>query len=164
MGAGPVHAATQGDLGAASTGTLRITVSVASRALLSGLADVALTSSETAGDLAATQTVCIWTNAATRRYSVTATGSGSNGAFELAGQGDTPASLPFSAQWIASSTDSTGETLVPNQPLAARLPADALAGCPGGHGTARLALAVPGPDGATAGTYAGQLTLLVAPQ
>jgi hypothetical protein len=80
----PVLAATQGSLGATSTGTISISASVPARARLSGLVDVAFTNVDPSTAASSAQSVCAWSNTATRGYKITASGSGAANAFTLA--------------------------------------------------------------------------------
>jgi hypothetical protein len=166
--AAPAAAATQGEPAARSTGSVSISATVAGRTLVSGVQDLALAETGSTGDLAGSETLCIWTNTATRQYAVTAAGSGPQGAFALADAAG--GQLAYSAQWgIGSGTMAgTGDIaqLVPGIPLIAQLPQTAGTLCPAG-GNASLNLAVPSQDlagSAASGTYAGNLTLTIAPQ
>src|SRR5262245_5627324 len=78
--AAPALAATQGNLGATSTGSVAITASVPSRVRITGLADVAFTNQDPGTDASNAQDVCVWSNTATKGYTITATGSSAAGA------------------------------------------------------------------------------------
>lgn len=105
---GTANAATQGTLGATSTGTVVITASVPNRVRITGLADVAFTSQDPNTAATNPQNVCVWSNTSTKGYTVTATGSGSANAFTLANAALT---VPYSVQWAASSGQTTGTAL-----------------------------------------------------
>jgi len=159
----PAISATQGDPAARSTATVQISVLVAGRALISGLTDLALTTQTgSSADLAGTGALCIWTNTASRLYSVTASGSGPDGEFELAG--DAGGALPYTAQWISGSGLQDTALLTSGTPLMAQLPQGAQPHCAAGSGNATLALNAPAQNMAGSGAYAGQLTLLIAPE
>ena len=101
-------AATQGELGAASTGSIAITVSVAKQAQISGLSDVTLAGVDPASSATNAQSVCVWSNTATKGYSITASGSGQEGSFALANGLMT---APYSVAWNSSSGQSSGASL-----------------------------------------------------
>ena len=89
----PAMAATQGTLGATSTGTVAISASVPSRARITGLEDVSFASQDPNTAASNAQDVCVWSNTASKGYSITATGSGAGSAFTLANGGLT---VPYS--------------------------------------------------------------------
>ena len=78
-------AATQGSQGATSAGSIAITLSVAGRVQISGLSDVSFVSVSPDVAAVSAQNVCVWSNTATKGYSLSASGSGAGSAFELAG-------------------------------------------------------------------------------
>lgn len=77
--ASEAEAARQGSLGAVSSGSIGISVSVAPRAQILGPKDI--TFGGTAGAFA--QNVCLSSNSLARSFTVSAVGSGKAGAFEL---------------------------------------------------------------------------------
>src|SRR4051794_40591325 len=81
---GAASAATQGTLGATSTGSVTINASVPNRIQLTGLSDVSFLNQDPAVAAANSQNVCVWSNTNTKGYYVTATGSGAASAFTLA--------------------------------------------------------------------------------
>src|SRR5438270_3794027 len=93
---GSAVAATQGTLGATSTGTVAIGASVPNRVQLSGLTDVSLLNQDPATAAVNAQNVCVWSNTSTQGYNVTATGSGTSSAFTLS-NGSVIA--PYSVEW-----------------------------------------------------------------
>ncbi|MGN3975238.1 hypothetical protein [Tsuneonella sp. SYSU-LHT278] len=104
----PAAAATDGTLGATSTGTIAITASVPNRAKISGLSDVAFTNHDPASAASSAQNICVWSNTATRSYTVTATGSGAGSAFALSNAGS---NVPFLVQWAGASGATSGVDL-----------------------------------------------------
>lgn len=104
----PAAAATDGTLGATSTGSIAITASVPNRAKISGLSDVNFTNQDPASAASNAQSICVWSNTATRSYTVTATGSGTASAFALSNAGS---DVPFQVQWAGASGALTGVTL-----------------------------------------------------
>ena len=104
----PALAATQGTLGATSTGSISISVSVPNRARITGLTDVTLTNQDPNSAINSAQNICVWSNTATKKYGITATGSGTASAFTLANAALT---APYSVQWSGSSGATTGTAL-----------------------------------------------------
>lgn len=162
---GAASAATQGNLGATSTGTVVINASVPNRARITGLGDVSFTGHDPATAASNAQNVCVWSNTATKAYTVTATGSGSASAFTLSNGSTT---VPYSVQWAATSGQTTG-TALSSGTATTSLTTGALnqtcssaptttASLIVGIGTADLGTMTAG------STYTGTLTLLVTPQ
>ena len=140
--ASPAAGAEQGAIAAASTGEVRITASVAPRAAIAAATDMTLRTVSGSG-LAGQEDLCLSTNTASSRLSLTATGSGADGAFVLAPQDGGGTDLAYTAQW-------QGTVLEPGVPV--ELAA-------GTCGTA----SVTAPAGGAGPDYAGRLDLLVAP-
>lgn len=165
FGMAPAHAATQGSLGATSTGTVTITASVPNRARITGLTDVAFLNQDPAAAASSAQNVCVWSNTATRRYTVTATGDGSGGAFTLANAALT---VPYSVQWSGSSGATSGTALTAGAASAAFTSTATHQACSSGPAaSASLIVGITSTDLSTmqaATTYTGVLTLLVTPQ
>ncbi len=160
----PATAATQGALGATSTGSVVITASVPNRARITGLSDVTFTSQDPNSAASNAQNVCVWSNTATKGYTVTATGSGTAGAFTLANGGLT---VPYSVQWAATSGQTSGNALTSGAASASLVSAATNQSCASGPATsASLVVGISTNDlgGMQAATnYTGTLTLVVAP-
>lgn len=163
--ASPAAAATQGTLGATSTGSLTITVSVANRAQITGLTDVAFTNIDPSTAATTAQNNCVWSNTATKGYSITATGSGTSGAFTLA---NGALSVPYSVQWSASSGQSSGTALSAGTALAGLTSTAVNPTCstsPTTSSSLIVSIAAPNLQNMQSATsYTGSLTLLVTPQ
>jgi hypothetical protein len=161
----PAVASTQGSLGATSTGTVTITASVANRAQITGLTDVAFTNVDPASAATLSQSNCVWSNTANKGYSITATGSGTSGAFTLANGGLT---VPYSVQWNASGGQTSGTALSAGTALAGMISTAANPTCSTGAATTSsliVSIAASNLQGMTSATsYTGSLTLLVTPQ
>jgi hypothetical protein len=132
---------------------------------ISGLSDVAFVA--VSPDVAATaaQNVCVWSNTATKGYSVTATGSGAGDAFELSGPTN-PA--PYAVAWIDAAGQSAGVLLIAGAALSGLKSSASSPDCSsGGEASSSLILTV---DPATLQAaqpetaYTGVLNLLVSPQ
>jgi hypothetical protein len=159
------EAATQGTLGATSTGSITITVSVANRAQITGLTDVAFTNIDPATNATAAQSNCVWSNTATKGYSITATGSGASGAFTLA---NGALSVPYSVQWAASAGQSSGSALTAGTALAGLTSTAVNPTCstsPTTTSSLVVSIAASNLQSMQSATsYTGSLTLLVTPQ
>lgn len=151
LAASPAQAARQGEIGEVSEGYINIRVTVAPRLAIRGVNDANLARG------AAVQPACVETNSATGRYAITGSGSGTGGAFALTG--DSGQALPFAAAW----GDAGGgvQPLLPGKKVNA---ASGVAECSATRGNAALRLAARAQDNAgSADTYAGALTLVIAP-
>jgi hypothetical protein len=157
--------ATQGSLGATSTGTVSISASVPARARITGLADVAFTNQDPATAASSAQNVCVWSNTATRGYSITATGDGTASAFTLTGAATM---IPYTVEWNATSSQTSGTSLTAGAALGGLVSTATQQTC--ASGPASSASLIVGLSTATLQTmqattnYAGVLTLLVTPQ
>jgi len=162
--AGPAEAAQQGEMGATSSGSVGIYLSVAPRARISGLKDISISDADPGSNLRTAQNICVWSNTPAGAYTLTAGGSGSGGAFELTGGQQT---LAYSVEWAQSSGQNSGQTLAGGQTAANLQAAATQSDCGSGTGSASLVVAMNSAQLATAepGTaYTGALTLTVAPQ
>jgi hypothetical protein len=136
-------------------------------ARISGLTDVAFgTISNFAADSIRSQSVCVFAKGLDDGYSITASGSGSSGAFQLASGSYT---LPYEVQWSGTTGQTSGSQLLANQPLAGFHTGGgpgAKDDCSKGPSTTASLIVIlrsPALGAATSGTYGGTLTLLVAP-
>jgi hypothetical protein len=163
--AAPALAATQGTLGATSTGNITITASVPSRAQLTGLADVNFASVDPTVNASNAQNVCVWSNTATKGYTIRATGDGSASAFTLTNGTNT---VPYTVEWNATSGQTSGTALVTNVASATVTSTAVNPTCSSAPlTTASLVVRISSANLLTmsAGTsYTGVLTLLVTPQ
>jgi hypothetical protein len=164
--AGTAQAATQGNLGASSTGTVVINASVPAQVRISGLSDVNFTAVNPNNDAANAQNVCVWSNNANKRYNITASGSGTGSAFALTSTG--LAEIPYSVEWddVSGATSGAGltsGTALGNQTSAANNPS-----CTGlANESASLIVKVAATNlqaMQAETTYTGTLTLTVAPE
>lgn len=164
MMASPALAATQGTLGATSTGSVSITASVPNRARISGLSDITFASQDPNTAASSAQNVCVWSNTATKGYTITASGSGTANAFTLANGSLT---VPYSVQWAASTGQTTGTALTAATASAGLVSAATQQSCSSGPLSASLIVNIATTDlGAMQSqtNYTGTLTLLVTPQ
>jgi len=162
---GPAIAANQGTLGATSTGSVTITASVQNRAQITGLTDVNFTNSDPTTAATSTQSDCVWSNTATKGYSIKATGSGTSGAFTLASGVLSP--VPYSVQWAQSAAQSSGSALTAGTALSGQVSTATTPTCSSGPATtSSLIVSIAATDlqnMVAATTYTGTLTLLITP-
>ena len=130
---------------------------------ITGLTDVAF-GSLTGVDVVRAQNLCAYSSTATQGYRVTATGSGSAGAFTLANGGS---ALAYEVQWSSASGQTSGANLAPSIALTGQASAATQQQCNSGPATtASLILIVRGTAAAAAsgGSYSGTLTLILGPE
>lgn len=158
-------AASQGSLGSTSTGTVSVSASVPNRVSLTGLTDVAFTNQDPASAASSPQNVCVWSNTSTKGYHITASGSGTSGAFTLASGTLT---VPYSVEWAGTSGQTTGTALTSGTALTGLKSTAVDPACSTGPSTtASLIVGIAAADLQTmqaATSYTGTLTLVVAPE
>lgn len=162
---GQASAATDGSLGATSTGTVAISASVPTRARITGLSDVAFTNQDPGTAASDAQDVCVWSNTTTKAYTITATGSGSGSAFTLTNGTGT---VPYSVEWAASSGATSGAALSAGTASGSLVSAATNQICASGPAaSASLVVKMATADLGTmvgGSSYTGTLTLLITPQ
>lgn len=153
-------------VGALVCGLLAILAPLAAQAQqvrISRLTDVAFgTISNFTSDLISSQNVCAHSTAAGNLYRVTASGTGSGGSFRLQSGSNT---LTYEVQWAGSTGQSVGTNLVANVAQGGFSGRGNTSTCGNGVRTASLItiLRSTAVSAATAGTYSGTLTLILAP-
>jgi hypothetical protein len=161
----PAQAATQGTLGATSTGSIVITASVPNRARITGLSDVAFLNQDPNTAATNAQNVCVWSNTATKGYTVTASGNGAANAFTLANGALT---VPYSVEWNASSGQTSGTALTAATASGGLVSTATHQTCASGpSASASLIVGISTTDLGgmqAATTYTGTLSLLITPQ
>ncbi len=159
-------AATQGTLGANSTGTVSITASVAARAQITGLTDVTFRAVDPTVAASNAQSDCVWTNTLNRGYSITATGSGTASAFTLASSSSL--TVPYTVQWAASTGQTSGTALTTGTAATGMTSLAANPTCSTAPSTtSSLVIGISSANLLTmtaATSYTGTLTLLITPQ
>lgn len=132
---------------------------------ITGLSDVAFgTVANLSTDWTRSQNICVYSTSPTAGYNVRATGSGSGGAFTLASGSN---ALAYEVEWSPVSGQSTGTTLSPNVALTGQVSSATQQTCNSGPATSASLIVILRSaqlSAATAGTYSGTLTLLVAPE
>lgn len=161
-GVTPVLAATDGTVGATSTGSVSISATIPNLARITALNDIALGTWSGTGALAGSDNaICVWSS--TGGYSLTATGSGAGGAFTLASGGNTVA---YAVEWAQTGGASSGTAVTTGSALTGQTTNATSTSCASGPAsTAGVFVSVPEANlsAAPAGTYTGTLTLLVTP-
>lgn len=162
---GAKAAPTQGTLGATSTGVINISASVPNRARITGLSDVDFTNQDPATAASNAQDVCVWSNTATKGYTITASGNGGGGAFTLT---DGSTTVPYSVEWASSSGQTSGTALAAGTASPSLISTATQQTCASGPtASASLIVGISTTDLGTmtaASSYSGILTLLITPQ
>jgi hypothetical protein len=95
-----VQAATQGTLGATSNGSKLITITIPKRVQITNVADFSATWNSGDGNLEDNDDLCIYSNAGTGQYTVTADSADGSGTFTLDSGGT---NLVYAVAWTAAS-------------------------------------------------------------
>lgn len=129
---------------------------------ISSLGDLSFgTLSDLSSDSVRSESLCLYADTATNGYTVTATGGGAGGAFQLTSG---LSSLAYEVQWSDASGRTSGAPLSPNVPLTGQTSAASHQVCTNGPAASAsliVLLRSGSLSSATAGTYTGTLTLLV---
>lgn len=155
-------AASDGTLGATSTGTSTITVTVPNLIRITGMADFSFGTYSGSGDMDQNDNVCVYTNKASGTYRVTASGSGAGGAFSVASGADTLAYGVF----FNDVSGTTGEqALTSGSALTGQSGANTTSQTCGGSDNANIHVRFLETNltAAPAGSYTGTLTIVVEP-
>jgi len=163
MVASPAVAATQGSIGATSTGTVAITATVPNRALITSLSDVTFTNADPSVAATSSQGPCVWSNTSTRNYTITASGSGTAGAFTVASGSSV---IPYSVGW-ANSANAASPTALTAGTASSALTSNATNISCSGSGNSTLKVTIGASDlqdMIATQSYTGTLTLVVTPQ
>ncbi|WP_337847884.1 hypothetical protein [Sphingomonas sp.] len=110
------------------------------------------------------QNVCVYSSSLGGGYNVTATGSGSAGAFTLSGSS---ATLPYEVQWSGTSGQTSGTSLSPSVALTGQSSGALSSNCNVGPSTtASLIIVIRASEksSATATSYSGTLTIMIGPE
>ncbi|TQV89035.1 hypothetical protein [Aliikangiella coralliicola] len=153
-------AATQGTLGATSTGDLIISLDIDNLVRVSNLNDINLGNfNGGAGDLSGSDTFCVYRNGA-GNYNINMSGSGAANAYTLASGANT---LPYAVEFVNGATTTAMAT---GTALTGQTGANTTSDTCGGADNVSLNVTVANGDlaAAPAGTYTGTLTIVVAPE
>ena len=161
---GTAQAATQGSLGATSTGSIAINASVTKQVRISGLEDVSFLNADPEVDASNAQNVCVWSNGVNKRYSIVASGSGTSGAYTLAGASTT---VPYAVKWHDTATTASATTLASGVARPAQNGNVNSTTCANTGENASLVVEIAAADLQTmqgGDTYTGTLSLTVSPE
>ena len=132
---------------------------------ITGLVDLAFnTITDLASDTSQEEDVCVFSSSSTNGYRVTATGSGSSGAFALSAGGNR---LAYEVQWNSQAGQLTGTQLTSGTPLTGLVSSASQQTCnsgPSASASLIVILRASALSAAVPGTYTGQLNLLIAPE
>ena len=156
----------QGSLGGTSTGQIGISATIPASVQITKLSDLAFGSLDPTTATQLTENPCVWSNTATKGYSITATGSGTANAFTLSNGSTT---LAYGVQWAGTTGQTTGTTLTAGSAATGFTSTATSPTCASGSATtaslivafttAQMQAAV-----GSATAYTGTLTLVVSPQ
>jgi len=154
-------AATDGTLGATSTGTSDVSLTINQSYQISGVSDLALGAWSGTGDLSGNDDVCVYTNDASAGYQVNITNS--TGSFTVANAGAT-ASVPFAVKWNSTTGTSGNQAVTYNSPLAGTGANTSSTNCGGGN-DANFEVSVLAADlsAAPADSYSSTLSITIEP-
>lgn len=158
-------AASDGTLGATSTGTSLVSLTIGAVYQITGLADLALGTYGGAGNMTGNDDVCVYTNDATGNYNVRITDDSgmSVGAFSVQNAGST-ADIPFTVNWndVSGTVGSAAATY--NTPLASTGADTASATCGGGNNANfEVSLLQADLQAAPADSYSATLSIVIEP-
>ena len=132
---------------------------------ITGLVDLAFnTITDLSSDASQEEDVCVFSASPTSGYNVTATGSGSGGAFDLRSGGN---KISYEVQWNTQAGQLTGTQLTSGTPLTGLVSSATQQTCnsgPSASASLVVILRAAALSGAVPGSYTGQLTLLIAPE
>ncbi|HET6535479.1 MAG TPA: hypothetical protein VFG41_04785 [Sphingomicrobium sp.] len=161
---GQAMAATQGSLGATSTGSVFINATVPGRVQISGLTDIDFGTVDPTAAASSAEDVCVWSNTSGRGYTVTASGDGAGNAFTLT---DGANDLAYAVEWSDTAGQSSGTGLVSGTALGGLASSATSPTCSAGPATTAsliVKMTAANLQAAVAGSYTGTLTLVVAPE
>ena len=157
---GTVFAATQGTVGGTSTGDLDITVTVNDAVRISNLTDIVATFDGT-NDVVETSAACVYRNG-TGNYQITASGDGAGSAFTITDGVAAP--IPYTVTYDDGSGASAMTSTVALTGQTGGDGTSPVCTGTGNNGTIEVTVTAASLLGAPASTYAGTLTLTVAPE
>lgn len=148
-----------------SSAELDVSLTVPTMYRISGVGDLAFGSYSGSGSLTLNDDVCVWTNAASGSYRVTAKGDGTDFAFVVKKQGDTSKTIPYSVLWndesgttgaisLSANVTSTNQTGANSQSISCSSGSNAT-------GNFKVTLSQSDLLKAVSGSYSGVLTLVI---
>lgn len=157
----PTSAASQGSMGATSSASIRISVSVSAPAIISGLSDVEFDGTSTSVETRVSQDLCF--RGATGAYEVAASGSGPGGALSLSNGSE---SIAYRAELLTWPEMGSVEPRPAGWPVTIQAVASRSdCGRPQGAGQLRISIEPADAETMQVGSpYTGLLVLMLAPQ
>jgi hypothetical protein len=159
------EASSQGSLASVSKGSISISVSVASRSQVSGLSDFTFAQLNSTTGGAQSQTICVWSSAANRQYSIQAVGSGPGSAFTIS---DDQSTTRYAVVWNGQPRQTIPTAMRPGQMLVGLIAAANEAECsrrPSSSAILSVAVESRETSGETANvSQTGSLQLLISPE
>ena len=155
--------------GLALTATLACAgpAAAASNVRITGLTNLSFnTVADLTSDTSLAEDVCAFSSSPTNGYRVTATGSGTGGAFTLSPVSGSD-TLAYEVQWKAQAGQASGSQLTAGSPLTGQISSATQQQCNNGPATSAsliVILRAAALSSVTAGSYSGSLTLLIAPE
>jgi hypothetical protein len=134
------------------------------KARLSGLADIAFGTINPAADQTSSENLCAFSNSNTGGYSVTASGSGSGGAFTLDSGAD---ALPYEVRWAGAANQANGTALTAGGIVAGFTSAASQQTCnsgPPASATLTVIVRAAALGSVQAGSFSGTLQITIAPE
>ncbi len=142
-----------------------VSASAEDKVRITALSDVSFGTVTAFGmDSVRSQSICVYAKSALDNYRVTASGSGSGGAFDLTSGTNT---LPYELQWSDTAGQTTGAQLSANVPLTGQHSTATKDDCSKGPATTASLIVIlrsGAVAGAISGSYNGSLTLVIAPE
>ena len=158
---GVAFAATQGSLGSTSTGTSSLSATVTDLVQIKDIQDISINGTDTSLPKTGTGTACVYSNATSNAYKITATSANSSGggAFTVQSGSNT---MDYTLQW--SGKGGSPITLTSGTQSATVFTGNDSATCASGDlSTANVSIPAATWTTSPAGDYADTLTLVVAP-
>lgn len=157
------YAATDGSLGATSTGTTDLSLSISDMVRVTGMADFSFGNYGGSGTATLDDNICIYTNNPTGQYVVTATGDGAGSAFTV--DDNNSHVIAYTVRFNDQTGTSGNVALTTNVASATQSGANTTSQTCAGGNTANIEISITQSAlmSVPAATYSGVLTLVVEP-
>lgn len=155
-----VFAATDGTLGATSTGDLGLSLSISNLVKLTDVADLNFGTYSGSGSAVQDDSVCVYTNNPSGQYKVTARGSGTSFAFTIT---NGSATIPYTVRWNNTGSTTGNFQINSNSQSSTLSGANTTSQTCGGVNNANFQVTMTRNSilGVPAGSYTGTLTLII---
>jgi len=158
--------AADGTLGATSTGTSQITLTIGQRYQISHIADFAFGTYGGSGDMTSNDDVCVYTNDLSRNYRVRITDSSSMSPSGFSVQNAAgSAEIPYTIKWNNATGTSGNQNVNYNAPVSGANANNTSNTCASGGNNANIqvTMASAALQAAAAGAYSATVTIVVEP-